>query len=48
MTKTRPKAATIGQRGKPQPNSEWLTRIDSVCQGKRKGIYHINAIDDVT
>lgn len=51
-TKTSPKAAAIGQRGKPQPNNQpGYIRIDSVHQGdqdKRKGIYHINAVDEVT
>lgn len=52
LTKTRPKVAVIGQRGKPQPNNQpGYIRIDSVHQGdqdKRKGIYHINAVDEVT
>ena len=52
LTKTRPKAAPIGQRRKPCPNDEpGYIRIDSVHQGdqdKRKGIYHINAVDEVT
>ena len=52
LTKTRPKAAAIGQRRKPCPNNQpGYIRIDSVHQGdqdKRKGIYHINAVDEVT
>jgi transposase InsO family protein len=52
LTKTRPKAAAIGKRCKPQPNKQpGYIRIDSVHQGdqdKRKGIYHINAVDEVT
>ncbi|MEE8059655.1 MAG: hypothetical protein V3T17_17770 [Pseudomonadales bacterium] len=52
LTKTRPKKAPIGQRRKPRPNDEpGYIRIDSVHQGdqdKRKGVYHINAIDEVT
>ena len=52
LTKTRPKAAPIGQRRKPCPNDEpGYIRIDSVHQGdqdKRKGIYHVNAVDEVT
>ena len=52
LTKTRPTAAPIGQRGKPQPNNQpGYIRIDSVHQGdqdKRKGLYHINAVDEVT
>lgn len=51
-TKTRPKAAHIGQRRKPQPNGNpGYIRIDSVHQGdldKQKGVYHINAVDEVT
>lgn len=52
LTKTRPKAASIGQRRKPCPNDQpGYIRIDSVHQGdqdKRKGVYHINAVDEVT
>ena len=52
LTKTRPKAAPIGQRRKPCPNDQpGYIRIDSVHQGdqdKRKGIYHVNAVDEVT
>ena len=52
LTKTRPKAVSIGQRRKPYPNNQpGYIRIDSVHQGdqdKRKGIYHINAVDEVT
>ncbi len=52
LTKTRPKAASIGQRRKPCPNNQpGYIRIDSVHQGdqdKRKGIYHVNAVDEVT
>ncbi|MCF7982535.1 MAG: hypothetical protein K9K86_11165 [Pseudomonadales bacterium] len=52
LTKTRPKAAVIGIRRKPCPNEQpGYIRIDSVHQGdldKRKGIYHINAVDEVT
>ena len=52
LTKTQPKTAPIGQRRKPTPNDQpGYLRIDSVHQGdqdKRKGLYHINAIDEVT
>ena len=52
LTKTRPKAASIGQRRKPCPNDKpGYIRIDSVHQGdqdKRKGVYHVNAVDEVT
>lgn len=52
LTKTRPAKAPIGQRRKPCPNNQpGYIRIDSVHQGdqdKRKGIYHVNAVDEVT
>lgn len=52
LTKTQPNAAAIGRRCKPQPNNQpGYIRIDSVHQGdqdKRKGVYHINAVDEVT
>ena len=52
LTKTRPKAASIGVRRKPSPNAQpGYIRIDSVHQGdqdRRKGIYHVNAVDKVT
>jgi transposase InsO family protein len=50
--KTRPKVALIGQRKKPRANGEpGYIRIDTVHQGdqdKQKGVYHINAVDEVT
>lgn len=50
--KTRPKKSTIGERRKPQPNGNpGYIRIDTVHQGdldRTKGIYHINAVDEVT
>jgi hypothetical protein len=52
LTKTCPTKAPIGKRRKPCPNEQpGYIRIDSVHQGdqdKRKGIYHINAVDEVT
>ena len=52
LTKTRPKAASIGIRRKPCPNDQpGYIRIDSVHQGdqdRRKGVYHINAVDEIT
>ena len=52
LSKTRPNKAPIGQRRKPLPNNEpGYIRIDSVHQGdqdKRKGVYHTNAVDEVT
>ena len=49
---TRPTVIRIGERRKPQPRG-WpgYLRIDTVHQGDcdgRKGIYHINAVDEVT
>jgi transposase InsO family protein len=50
--KTQPKPSKIGERRKPQPNGQpGYIRIDTVHQGdldKNKGIYHINAVDEVT
>lgn len=52
LTKTQPKVAKIGSRRKPCPNNQpGYIRIDSVHQGdqdRRKGVYHINAVDEVT
>jgi transposase InsO family protein len=49
---TRPTPIPIGERRKPQPNrSPGYLRIDTVHQGDqdgRKGLYHINAVDQVT
>jgi len=49
---TRPTPIPIGQRRKPQPHgSPGYLRIDTVHQGDhqgRKGLYHINAVDQVT
>ena len=50
--KTRPTAVSIGERKKPAPNGQpGFLRIDTVHQGdspQGKGIYHINAVDEVT
>lgn len=50
--KTKPKKSTIGERRKPLPNGQpGFIRIDTVHQGdqdKQKGVYHINAVDEVT
>ena len=52
LTKTQPTKASIGSRRKPFPDQQpGYIRIDSVHQGdqdKRKGVYHINAVDEVT
>jgi transposase InsO family protein len=49
---TRPTPIPIGERRKPQPHgTPGYLRIDTVHQGDqdgRKGIYHINAVDQVT
>lgn len=50
--KTRPTQVAIGQRRKPQPNGQpGFIRVDTVHQGdfdRIKGVYHINAVDEVT
>jgi transposase InsO family protein len=50
--KTRPTAVSIGERRKPQPQGQpGYLRLDTVHQGDRpdaKGVYHINAVDEVT
>ena len=52
FNKTRPKASHIGLRRKPDPNGQpGYIRIDTVHQGdqdKQKGVYHINAVDEIT
>ncbi len=49
---TRPTPILIGERRKPRPQGRpGYLRIDTVHQGDRdgvKGIYHINAVDEVT
>lgn len=53
-TKTRPTAVSIGERRKPQPQGRpGYLRLDTVHQGDQpnggeKGVYHINAVDEVT
>lgn len=50
--KTRRTSVMIGERRKPMPNgSPGYLRIDTVHQGDQdgiKGVYHINAVDEVT
>ena len=50
--KTRPTPVSIGERRKPEPGGKpGYIRVDSVHQGDRdgkKGVYHINAVDEVT
>jgi len=49
---TRPTQMAIGERRKPDPQSRpGYLRVDTVHQGDRdgvKGLYHINAVDEVT
>src|ERR1022692_1755713 len=49
---TRPTPVPMGERRKPRPRGEpGFLRIDTVHQGDqqgRKGLYHINAVDEVT
>jgi transposase InsO family protein len=52
FTKTRPAVVKIGERAKPDPGGRpGYIRIDTVHQGDlngQKGVYHINAVDEVT
>lgn len=52
FTKTQARQVAIGERRKPQPYGQpGYIRIDTVHQGdldKKKGVYHINAVDEVT
>jgi len=52
FTKTHAAKVNIGERCKPRPNgAPGHLRVDSVHQGDmdgRKGVYHINAVDEVT
>ena len=49
---TRPSKITIGERRRPEPNGQpGYLRVDTVHQGDQdgiKGVYHINAVDEVT
>lgn len=51
-TKTRPATVAIGERRRPDPSGQpGFLRVDTVHQGDRpdaKGVYHINAVDEVT
>jgi len=50
--KTKPRSLPIGERRKPVSNGQpGYLRIDTVHQGDldgRKGVYHVNAVDEVT
>ena len=52
IEKTRPVTRLIGERRKPQSDGQpGYIRIDTVHQGDldgKKGVYHINAVDEVT
>lgn len=52
FTKTKPTAVAIGERRCPEPEGRpGYLRVDTVHQGDRdsvKGVYHINAVDEVT
>jgi transposase InsO family protein len=52
-TKTRPTQVSIGERRKPMPQGQpGYLRLDTVHQGDpqgaNRGVYHINAVDEVT
>ena len=51
-TRTRPTTVQIGERRKPDPRGEpGYLRLDTVHQGDAptaRGVYHINAVDEVT
>lgn len=52
IDKTKPSQVTIGERRCPQPQGRpGYLRLDTVHQGERegeKGVYHLNAVDEVT
>src|SRR6204780_4324980 len=52
FTRTRPTPVAIGERRKPAPGGRpGYLRVDTVHQGDQdgvKGVYHINAVDEVT
>ena len=51
-TKTRPTAVSLGERRRPDPQGQpGYVRVDTVHQGDRpgaKGVYHSNAVDEIT
>lgn len=52
VDKTRPTVSRLGERRQPQPNGQpGYLRVDTVHQGDLdgvKGVYHLNAVDEVT
>ena len=51
-TKTRPTAVSLGERRRPDPQGQpGYVRVDTLHQGDRpgaKGVYHSNAVDEIT
>jgi transposase InsO family protein len=51
-TKTKPSVVKIAERARPEPGGRpGYIRVDTVHQGdlnEKKGVYHINAVDEVT
>jgi hypothetical protein len=51
-TRTKPTVVRIGERARPAPGgSPGYIRVDTIHQGDlsgEKGVYHINAVDEVT
>jgi len=52
FSKTQPACVSLGERRKPNPQEQpGYIRVDTVHQGdqdRKKGVYHINAVDEVT
>jgi len=52
FTRTKPVVSKIGERAKPDPKGQpGHIRIDTIHQGDingQKGVYHINAVDEIT
>jgi len=52
FTRTRPAVVKIGERARPDPGGRpGYIRIDTIHQGDlngQKGVYHINAVDEIT
>jgi len=52
FSKTQPVRVNLGERRKPNPQEQpGYIRVDTVHQGdqdRKKGVYHINAVDEVT
>ncbi len=52
FVKTKPNVSRIGERAKPDPKGQpGYIRIDTIHQGdinSLKGVYHINAVDEIT